>query len=554
MVRHLPQWRCVLLVALIATGQAAAAGGSLTAAVDRKELYQNEHVVLTLSLVNSDTRLRAEGVSPNIDLTVLADQFELGVPRTDFRFNLAREERRATSELTVELFPRRSGRLTIPAFGVDGLSTTPIALQVLPLAADARPEVFARSGLSRNNVRVGEQVLLYLDLYYRTRLKKAEFGAALETEPLQIEVHALPNAERSEQVGGLDYNVTRSAWAASPQTAAPVVFHLPALWIETRAGKQWRLPAQEQRLGVQALPAGLPPGVLAAPPVLTQSVFRPATVGHIVPWQITVRGAVGLNTLPEQLPFAPQQENFKLYFDPPERRLEILPDGGVDSIAVYSGYLMPLAAGTFTAPALELPYVDTGREQVGAAALPGQMLEVAAGAPAPAAEPAAPAAATPAAAPAQPTGPDESSALTVWQAATAVFSLAWLVTLFLWWRRPVARRPRRRHTATAVTASPGQVLKERLLAALGNAHTLEQGLRGWEHGHGTDEEVRAAVRAVQRLCYHPGMPADEAAAQASVARALAGLSRREIPADTPPDPWAPQAFHPTASASAGRTD
>jgi hypothetical protein len=136
-----------LIAALLAVGQAQAASGTFTAAVDRTELYQNEHVVLTLSLADSDTRLRAEGVKPNIDLTLLTDQFELGVPRTDFRFNMAREERRSTSELTVELFPKRSGRLTVPAFAVDGLRTEPIALQVLPLPADARPRYLPAAAL-----------------------------------------------------------------------------------------------------------------------------------------------------------------------------------------------------------------------------------------------------------------------------------------------------------------------------------------------------------------------------------------------------------------------
>src|SRR5690606_27521550 len=118
------------------------------AEVDRKELYVNEHVVLTLALTDSETRLRAEGVSPNVDLTVLTGQFDLGAPRADFRFNVNRPRGRSTSTITVELFPRETGRLRIPAFTVDGLSTSPIELRVLALPADATPEVFARSGIA----------------------------------------------------------------------------------------------------------------------------------------------------------------------------------------------------------------------------------------------------------------------------------------------------------------------------------------------------------------------------------------------------------------------
>jgi hypothetical protein len=535
--------RMLLALAILAvSGGAHAAGGGFTAAVDRKELYANEYVVLTLSLTNSDTRLRAEGVSPNIDLTLLTPQFDLGVPRVDFRFNIAREDRRSTSELTVELFPKHSGRLTIPAFTVDGLSTRPIALQVLPLPADARPEVFARSGVARQDLYVGEQTLLYLDLYYRTNLKQAEFGSSLETEPLQIEAHALPNSERSEKVDGLDYNVTRSAWAVSPQSEAPVTLHLPALWIETRAGKRWRLPAQDQHIAVRALPAGTPPGTLAARPQLTQSTFQPAVAGRIVPWQITVQAAVGLNTLPGQLPFAPAANGFKVYFDPPERRLETRPDGGVDSIAVYQGYLMPFAAGMRAAPALELPYYDAQRGAIEHAALPGQTLQVAAGTPA--TEAAAPVPAPLATTPAQPAA-GAAATPTVWQIATGALLIAWLVTLGLWWRQ-AARRGDRRARAESVSAD-GHPLQQRLRAALGGARTLEQGLREWEHRHGRDEAVRAAVRAVQRLCYRPGDAAESDARQA-VERAL-GVMRGRRPADRAgSDDWSPQAFRPAGRA------
>ena len=140
-----------LLAALVLS---ALFSGTLFAAefvaeVDRKELYVNEHVLLTLSLSDSEARLRAEGVAPTVDLTVLSRNFDLGTPQADFRFNVNRNRGRATSTLTVALFPRAPGKFRIPSFGIDGVSTAPIELHVLPLADDAAPEVFARSGVVR---------------------------------------------------------------------------------------------------------------------------------------------------------------------------------------------------------------------------------------------------------------------------------------------------------------------------------------------------------------------------------------------------------------------
>ncbi|MCC6209342.1 MAG: BatD family protein [Gammaproteobacteria bacterium] len=549
MVRSVLALLCLLCVT--ATGQADAAGASLTAAVDRKELYQNEHVVLTLSLTDSDTRLRAEGVSPNVDLTLLADQFELGVPRADFRFNVARTERRSTSDITIGLFPRRSGHLTIPSFTVDGLSTRPIVLRVLPLPADASPEVFARSGVTRSTLHVGEQTLLYLDLYYRTEIKTAELGGSLETAPLQIEAHALPNAERSEHVSGLEYNVTRTAWAVSPQIDAPVTFFLPSLWIETRAGKQWRLPAQEQRLAVRPLPGDLPGGALAAPARLSRTPFEPAAVGRILPWRITLRAAAGLNTLPERLPLPSATDAFKIYFDPPHRRLETGADGGVDSIAEYVGYLMPLAAGSFATPALELSYFDAEHGAIKHAVLPAETLRIAPGE-APAEGPSLPAAETAAsprtAAAAEPPAPAP------WRSATIVFLIAWLITLALWWRQSLRPANTRRKPigSPPLATARGHAQKQRLLAALGDARTLEQGLRDWERRHGADPDLRAAVLAVQRLCYRPAEPGDEQRAAEIVDHAIAGMREPAAGETGTIDPWSPAAFQPAQHNDTGR--
>jgi hypothetical protein len=263
-----------------------------------------------------------------------------------------------------------------------------------------------------------------------------------------------------------------------------------------------------------------------------------------------VQAAVGLNTLPAQLPLAPATGEFKVYFDPPERRLEVQADGGVDSIAVYTGYLMPLAAGAFAAPALELPFFDAQGGAVARAALPGQTLQVAAGEQPAEASP-APVPAIIAAAPSQAAGEGETSTLTAWQIAAAGFLFAWLITLSLWWRRAGTRRVRRRKSATTTVNTHDHPLKQQLLAALGNARTLEQGLREWEDHYGVDDEVRAAVRAVQRLCYQPGAATAAPIAHEIVAQAIRKIRSQRKRDNTASDAWSPQAFHPAKVADRG---
>jgi hypothetical protein len=513
---------------LLAAAQAAAAS-VFTASVDRKELYVNEHVLLTLELRDSDTRLRAAGVDPNVDLSVLTGRFDLGVPRADFRFNIERNRGRSSSTLSVELFPRRAGRLLIPSFSVDGQRSAPIELRVLPLPADASPEVFARSGLSSAALQVREQGLLFLDLYHRVNLKQASFGGQLDSRPKGIEAHPLPATERTERVRGIDYQVTRTAWAISPLAEEAVTLFLPDVWVETAQGRRWRLPVREEHLAVRPLPPGTPPEALIGRPRLEQTLPAAGTASSLVPWEVTLRTATALDLLPAALP-VPAAPGLKVYLDPAERRLEPAGDG-VDSVATYRGYLMPLEAGRLVTPAVSLSYVENGRLSV--ATLPGRTLAVA---PAPAAD------TSPTSG--EPPPPRRPAGGAGWRLAAGALGALWLATLSLWAlreRRRVAkstpRRPRGRGPR-----SP----RERLLAAFGS-RTLEEGLLAWEAEHGRDAALRDQIRLVQRFYYSKDAGIDEQALKRTIDALLARLAgRRPARAAAEPDAWSPRAFRPAA--------
>lgn len=515
---------------------AGACAASLTAETDRTELYVNEHVLLTLSLADSDTRLRAEGVSPNVDLTTLAADFELGTPQADFRFNIERHRGRATSTLRVALFPKRPGRLTIPPFTVDGVSTRPIELNVRPLAADARPEVFVRSGLARDRVHAGEQTLLWLDLYHRVALASARLGGPLETEPRAVEAHALPAAERAEEVDGLTYRVTRTAWAVSPLAAGEVTFFLPDVWVETAGDRRWRLPFREERLHAIALPEGLAAGTLIGRPGVEASLPERARAGEPVRWEVTVRSRTALNGLPPELPIA-DAPGLAVYQDRPERVLDIVPgEGEVESVVRYTGHLLPGVAGDLAMPEIGLDWYDPATGNVETLTITGSPIAVS---PAPVAPERA---LIPVAGP--PAVPERSPGWWPWIAGG--FAALWIATLLAVAWRYRSRRFRPAPAGPAVPAGP----KERLLAALG-ATTLERGLGDWEARHGPDTELRDAVRAVQRICYGGGRRGnggiDEGELARAVETALSRLEGRDTvtggPAHAEADPWSPQAFH-----------
>ncbi len=519
----------MLAVAVLLLSASTAFAASLTASVDRRELFVNEHIVLTLALHDSETRLRAEGVSPNVDLTLLSDQFEVGIPRADFRFNLERNRGRSTSSITVELFPRHSGRLTIPPFTVDGLSTEAIVVEVLDRPAGAAAEAFAVSGIGARRLHVNEQTLVFLDLYHRVSLDSARFGGQVETRPQQVEMHALPQENRVETVDGIEYQVTRSAWALSPLRSGEVRVLLPDIWIETRQGRQWRLPHSEERIEVSPLPATAPPGLLIGRPGLDVEAPAEVVTGRMTPWSVTLRAPTALNALPATLPFAEHDDALRVFMEPPERLLEARADGGIDSVAVYRGALIALRPGTFALPGLALRWFDPGNGRIETLSVSGRPLRIS-GARVDADHNGAGAAEV---------ARGVTAETRLWQAVAALLTLSWLVAGALWWRRR-HRRGRIRGPGAVV---PGQdPLQQRLLDALGT-RTLEQGLRRHESAHGADGEVRELIRSVQRRRYHPGAADDPDDLEARVDRLVTRLRRTPPPAPVGElDEWSPRSF------------
>lgn len=534
-----------LLVALVLS---ALFSGTLFAAefvaeVDRKELYVNEHALLTLSLSDSEARLRAEGVAPTVDLTVLSRNFDLGTPQADFRFNVNRNRGRATSTLTVALFPRAPGKFRIPSFGIDGVSTAPIELHVLPLADDAAPEVFARSGVVRQRLHVGEQTLLYLDLYHRVDIASARFGGALDSRPrLAIEAHALPTVERSESVSGISYRVTRSAWAISPLNAdAELTLLLPDIWIETRQGRQWRLPYGEEHITVRPLPDNgeNAPAAIDRPRI---EIDAPETVvaGQATPWEFTLRGRTALNALPATAPLRPAQPGLRVYMDPPQRRLETTADGDVESVIVYRGFLLADAAGELHTPAITLPYYDTARGRVETMEVSGEPFRTL---PSPiVADEQAPAAAV-----AHTETDGQTAEQAAWRWLALTLALLWIATLTVWaWQSGIVRRMRTSRPAHTSSVSEADDPLTPLLAAL-DARTLEQGLRNWQAEHGEDAALVNAIRQVQRLRYHRrGANSDEDELKTAIDTALRCLNGRNVRGSQRAperDIWSPAAFH-----------
>src|SRR3569833_3793630 len=134
------------------------------------------------------------------------------MPEVSNRYNVYQGRGRSTSEIRVELFARRAGTITLPAFRLEGMQPKPITLTVRALPANEMQEVFSRGGVTKHEVWQREQFEAWLDVYQRVQLQSASVGEYIATEPTRIELlehRELPQGEREEEVQGTRYGVTR---------------------------------------------------------------------------------------------------------------------------------------------------------------------------------------------------------------------------------------------------------------------------------------------------------------------------------------------------------
>ncbi len=484
----------------------ATLSATFSAEVDRTQITTEEHLLLKLTLTNSDTRLRAQGVSPNIDLSRLTSLFDLGTPRAENRFNIYRNHGRSTSSISIELFPKNSGKFTIPSFSIDDLKTEAITINIIE-AQNPAPEIFIKSGLSHEAVWLNQQLTAYIDLYHRTSLSEAKLGGELDSEPFIMDTFKLAQSERQESREGFNYNVTRISWAVFPSRSGDQTLYLPDLWVTTQSGRKQRFPVQKQLIEVKPLPATVPQNIIVGRVTLKQTELdNMPTVGQLSSWQVTLSTSALESTLPRALGTSPETPQIKLYRDAPL----IQKNKSTKTLkytATYLFSLMPVTAGRYTLPSIEVQFFDPDTGQVNKATLNGTEIQVA---PSLSIQP------TQMATVATENHPQPSSShpSLIWQWLTIIFALLCVIISILWQRdrltrtkTPITQKPR---SKPSLASSP----KSLLLNAF-NSQTLEQGLNQWEQHHDVDPEIRNVVSAVQKASYRKGdMPSDIAIARA----------------------------------------
>ena len=408
------------------------------AAFDRSSIFIDETVTLVVTVDR-----QVQGKSP--DLSLLETDFHILGQQTNSQIQIINGQQSAETRWTIQLEPKRSGDIQVPALTIDGEKTAPITLNVKQRSAeDAKKvaeSVFLEVETEPKTPYVQSQIRYAVRFYYSVPLLE---GSLDEPEPKDAVVQRLgEDIAYQTQRNGQRYNVIQRNYAIFPEksgelTLPPVEFrgvvatqdHSQRRLLR-RSGRRLRISSEPLTIQVRPRPtdyAGkhwLPSAKLTLEEQWPQDTpeFR---VGEPMT-RTLILNAQGLTTT--QLPSIeiPELPNIRTYDDQPTT------EDNNDGTWVFSRQeqrlaVVPTSAGDFTLPEIRLHWWDTQNDKAQVAVIPERRITVLPAANSSTQTPAPSPAVVPTIPTSAPTTPG------IWPWISAALLCLWLLTLVAWWR------------------------------------------------------------------------------------------------------------------------
>lgn len=490
------------LAAVLLAGALAAAVHAqdvvVTASVDRASIRANESFTY---VVRAEGRVRGEP-----DISAVERQFDLLSRSSSTRIEIVNGQTRQIADWQYQLIPQREGRFTLPPVSVDGVSSNPVEIEVLPEVASANelPDIFIEVEADRTSPYVQSQVLYTLRLYLGVATgRKTLTAPQMEGGEAIVERLGEDRQYQSDR-GGRSYTVVERRYAIFPQAAGPLTIGpatFEAMVIPSRGfSRVQRLRSDSTELDVR--PAVPPPAKFPNATWLPAKSLRlteqwaddAADFELGVPRTRTLTiDAEGL--LETQLPELEvgQADGIRQYPDQPQldRRVS---DAGLSSTRVERYAVIAQNAGEVAIPGASVPWWNTATETWEVASIEPRTVVVAPGAEPQQAEPppSAPA-------PAVEVEPQPN----YWKAVSIVLALGWAMTALLWSRarqRPIEARAQSMPQPAPKRATNRQILRKLRAACRENdAEAAQSLLMDWAALRLDDEPPQSLGALADRL-------------------------------------------------------
>jgi hypothetical protein len=398
-----PVFVALMIVTPVLAQEARADG--VRAEIDRDRIAANETLILQLF---GDGRLAGEP-----ELQALEADFDILSRSRSERMSVLNGAVSHTREWRIELAPKRSGRLEIPALAWGDARSTPLTIEVVAAAAADDPSagpkpIFVRTETDESTPYVQQAFHYRVQVLYRDAPQRAVLSEP-QVEGATIE---RDGEDRSsvEVIDGRRYQVIERRFLVVPQQSGPLVIRGPRLEAVMPAPRPaGRGPADEfdalfgagpfaglsgmmadgrrvverapdLEIQVRAQPAGSSSPWLPAESVEISDEWIPSSprfqVGEPVTRVLTVtaRGATAAQLPPLVLD---PPEGAQIY--PGQTRAEDLPGVGAPvGIRGLEVALVPTRPGPLILPEVRIPWWDTLAERERVAIVPARTLDVAA--------------------------------------------------------------------------------------------------------------------------------------------------------------------------------
>jgi hypothetical protein len=323
---------------------------------DRRELALGEPLSLSIS--------GPAAALERLDTRPLSEQFLLQAS------TLSRSGGRA--ELSLTLYPRHTGRLTLPALDTPAGRTRSLPLRVTKSSTDT-PRVLLRVEI--DPVRPLEREAT------RLTIEACDDGSLLWERPVLPTHEGLdlrPQGEQQLEVSrdGMACTAHRWHWALWPTAAGRRDLALP--WLKAgKFGRQLRFPPPDASIDIRPLPAWLPAEVaIGRPEVHVASLPAAWPVERPLAWRLEIGGGYGVAAMKRllRLQLAPHPA---LNAYPPTVETQAAEDRNspLTRLAVTL-YLLPTQTGTLHVPDLRLPWFDPASGRMHSLRVPGSEMAV----------------------------------------------------------------------------------------------------------------------------------------------------------------------------------
>lgn len=352
--------------------------------VDRKTVNLNESFQITFSTT--------EDPDANPDFKPLERDFEIIDRNHGSTSTWINGVANNTIQWTFDVMAKHAGNVTIPALKFGSETSPAVSITVTegnkqqPDVADNNAEMFLEVEATPTKAYVQSQVLYTLRFYRRVNIAEA----SLKDPEIADAVVTKLDEDKSyrRELNGVEYAVTERNYAIFPQKSGPIT--IPALTLTaavlesndpsgfggffgTRATRTERVTSKPVTLTVLPAPANFKGHWLAAEQlelkqqwsgdVLKMKVGEPLTRTLT----LTAKGTT-VGQLPK-LQQATGSDDLKSYPDQPKTE-EQKSSQGIVAVREEKIAFIPSKAGTYTLPALEIPWFNVKTQQIETARLP----------------------------------------------------------------------------------------------------------------------------------------------------------------------------------------